>query len=270
MGSTGTSEYSRASETRLRAREAELKLWKFPDQVLRLAILFAVAVALLLAVRHRFVPPTFGQFGHYRAAAVTANADRATHYAGREACVECHTDEGQVLAASFHRTLSCEVCHGPAADHAEAPDDHHPFIPRERGAACLFCHEYLASRPTGFPQIIERNHNPAQPCIDCHRPHDPTPPEVPESCAACHTEIWRTKAISHHASLTCVTCHEADPRHMQHPRTALPKKPTERQFCGRCHDVNANSPANIPRVDLATHGAPYLCWQCHYPHSPES
>jgi hypothetical protein len=254
----------------LRTREADLKLWKFPDQVLRLAILFAVAGALLLWVRHRFVPATFGLLGHYRAAAVAANTDRAIHYAGREACVECHTDEGQVLAASFHRTLSCEVCHGPAADHAEAPDEHHPFIPRERGAACLFCHEYLASRPTGFPQIIERNHNPAQPCIQCHRPHDPTPPEVPESCAACHTEIWNTKAVSHHASLSCVTCHNADPAHMQHPRSALPTKPTERQFCGRCHDVNASSPANIPRVDLATHGAPYLCWQCHYPHSPES
>ena len=250
--------------------DADLRLWKIPDQLLRLAILFLIAAAGLLWIRHRFVPPTFGQLGHYRADAVLANAKREIHYAGREACVECHTEEGRILASSFHRTLSCVVCHGPAGQHAGDPGSQRPQIPRQRGAACLFCHEYLASRPTGFPQIIERNHNPTQPCVDCHTPHDPTPPEVPESCAACHTEIARTQAISHHASLSCVTCHETDEMHRQNPRTALPKKPAERQFCARCHGADAQSPGNVPRVDLAAHGAPYLCWQCHYPHFPES
>jgi hypothetical protein len=26
----------------------------------------------------------------------------------------------------------------------------------------------------------------------------------------------------------------------------------------------------IPQVDLDTHGQPNLCWQCHYPHFPET
>ena len=252
------------------AREALLKLWKFPDQVIRLAILFVIAGAALLVIRDHFVPESFGKLGHYRADALAVNADRPIHYAGREACIECHSEEGQILTASFHRTLGCEICHGPAADHAEDPGAHQPVIPRERGAACLFCHEYLASRPTGFPQIIEANHNPGAPCIGCHQPHDPTPPNVPETCAACHTEIARTKSLSHHASLGCTTCHVATEAHMQLPRTALPTKPTDRAFCGGCHDTNAASPANIPRVDLNSHGTPYLCWQCHYPHFPES
>lgn len=251
-------------------REAGLKIWKFPDQVVRLAILFLVAGAALLIVRQRFVPPSFGKLGHYRADAVAENSDREPHYAGRETCIECHEEEGKVVAASFHRTLACEVCHGPAADHASDPGEHRPVIPRERGAACLFCHEYLASRPTGFPQIVEPNHNPGQPCIDCHLPHDPTPPEVPGACSACHREIASTISVSHHASLGCATCHEASEMHREQPRRALPTKPSERQFCGRCHDVDAPSRGAIPRIDLNSHGTPYLCWQCHYPHFPES
>ena len=32
----------------------------------------------------------------------------------------------------------------------------------------------------------------------------------------------------------------------------------------------ADSPAEIPRVDLASHAGRDLCWQCHYPHFPEA
>lgn len=237
--------------------------------MLRLVILFAIAAVALLWVRHRFVPPTFGKLGHYRADAVPANANMPLRHAGRETCAACHGEHDTQLAASFHRTLSCEVCHGAAKAHADDPEAQRPDIPRERGKACLYCHEYLASRPTGFPQILERSHNPMQPCIECHDPHDPTPPEVPGSCAACHAQIARTIAVSHHASLVCTTCHQTSEEHRLHPRAALPKKPTERQFCGGCHDTGAGSAAAVPRVDLQTHGGSYLCWQCHYPHFPE-
>jgi ribosomal protein S27AE len=26
---------------------------------------------------------------------------------------------------------------------------------------------------------------------------------------------------------------------------------------------------DVPKVDFASHGEKYLCWQCHYPHLPE-
>jgi ribosomal protein S27AE len=48
-----------------------------------------------------------------------------------------------------------------------------------------------------------------------------------------------------------------------------PSKPTTRESCGECHDNAANSPKDVPRVDIATHGERYVCWQCHYPHFPE-
>lgn len=243
---------------------------KLPDQVVRLGVLGLVAIAATLYARHRFVPETFGELGHYRASAVGAVAGSRIQYAGAAQCAECHDDVAQVKAASFHRALACEICHGPAARHAEDPEKQKPVIPRERGAACLYCHEYLPSRPTGFPQIIERTHNPVKPCIECHDPHDPKPPQVPESCSACHAQISRIKTVSHHANLSCETCHAVDARHRQDPRAFLPKKPTTREFCGQCHSRDAKSPPEIPRIDLPTHGGRYLCWQCHYPHFPES
>lgn len=246
-----------------------LGFWKFPDQVVRLGILFLLAGAALLAVRQRFVPESFGELGHYRADAVDSVAASEIRYAGRALCGECHDDQAEVIRSSFHRTLSCEVCHGPAFDHANEPDMHQPVIPRKRGEACLYCHEYLPSRPTGFPQIIEASHNTMDVCIDCHNPHDPTPPETPGSCAGCHSQIARTKAVSPHRTLDCTICHMTAPEHFTSPRAHLPNKPVARAFCGGCHGESATSPAHIPRIDLTTHGGTYLCWQCHYPHHPE-
>jgi ribosomal protein S27AE len=246
-----------------------LRLWKIPDQVLRLGILLALAAIALIVLRSRFVPESFGETGHYRGAAVEAIRGQSLKYAGSEVCVDCHDEVSESKSSSYHRSLSCEVCHGPVAIHSEDYEAQMPHIPRERGEACLACHEYLPSRPTGFPQIIESLHNPLDPCIDCHDPHDPTPPEVPESCAACHAQIARTKAVSHHLTLGCETCHEVPAEHREDPRSFLPRKPTTRDFCGSCHSTE-EARFRVPQIDLPTHGGRYLCWQCHYPHFPES
>ncbi len=246
-----------------------MRIWKFPDQVVRLAVLFIIAAAALIVARGRLVPESFGELGHFRADAVDVIVAREPRYGGWQLCVECHDTEGEEKDRSYHRTLSCEVCHGPSYAHANDLDAPLPVVPRKRGEACLYCHGYLAARPTGFPQIIERLHNPNMPCIECHDPHDPTPSETPESCSACHAQIARTKAISHHAPLECETCHTAPQQHRQDPRAHLPKKPVANDFCGRCHAPDAASSPQIPRVEIAEHTGRYLCWQCHYPHFPE-
>ncbi len=246
-----------------------MKLGKIPDQVIRLAFLFAVAIAALIAVRAYFVPATFGETGHYRSAAIGLNAEQPVRYAGWQACVQCHDDVGAVKASSFHRGVACEVCHGAAADHAEAPDEHKPDILHGR-EGCVFCHEYLPAWPTGFPQIIEKQHNPMQPCADCHNPHDPSPPQVPGTCAACHAQIASTKALSKHARLACENCHEVAAEHREHPRLSLAKKPVDRETCAQCHAQGRTGLFKAPQLDFATHGGGYLCWQCHYPHSPEA
>jgi hypothetical protein len=164
--------------------------------------------------------------------------------------------------------VACETCHGPGAAHVADPQSNAPVVPRER-SFCPRCHGYDASRPTGFPQIEPVTHNPMKPCVECHTPHAPEPPTLPSSCAACHGEIARLKAVSHHAALDCTQCHQTPDAHRDTPRLVVAEKPRAREFCGGCHAKDAKSPKQIPRVDLATHGSRYLCWQCHYPHYPE-
>lgn len=266
---------------RERIDQLDVGFWRLPDQVVRLLFLFVVAITALIVVRCQFVPESFGDEGHYRADSRKAIAALPIKYAGWQTCVECHDEQGEAKRVSYHRTLSCEMCHGPSAAHAQArmeseeePLALRPRKPSERDE-CLTCHGYLSSRPTGFPQVIELLHNPMKRCSECHDPHDPTPSNVPESCTACHGQIARTKAVSHHSRVACVVCHDAPEAHRSQPRQNLPKKPSTREFCGKCHAEGVTPPAElklpggIPRVEMNDHGGTYMCWQCHYPHFPE-
>lgn len=242
---------------------------KLPEQVPRLAVLLFIVVVALLAARHFLVPSDFGTIGHYRASAIDSIAAHPISYAGQAVCVECHSDVSDARRTGNHKTVACEVCHGPSAAHAEDPGSIKPPAPRDR-RGCPMCHEYLPSRPTGFPQIVSASHNPMKPCIVCHNPHDPKPPVTPKECDACHAAIARTKSLSHHFEIPCTRCHETPEAHKTNPRAALPSKPETREFCGGCHGTDAEAPKEIPRIDLATHGERYVCWQCHYPHLPEA
>jgi len=240
-----------------------------PQQVTRLGIAFVALAIVFVAVRQRLVPDTFGEAGHYRAAAVDSSAAQPLQYAGHDACPLCHRPIAEKRSGSNHSGVSCEVCHGPAAEHVAAPGSVKPPAPRERGF-CPLCHGYNASRPSGFPQIDPVAHNPTVPCMMCHDPHAPEPPVIPGECRACHGQIASQKAVSHHATLPCLTCHDAPDEHKASPRTVRPDKPSSRDFCGGCHAEGAVSPSYIPKIGMATHGEGYLCWQCHYPHHPEA
>jgi len=234
-----------------------------------LAILFAILIIGLLVLRTRFVPESFGVEGHFRYDAIQAELDKELHYAGSLVCSECHEDQWILKNSSYHSRVACETCHGASAAHVEDSDAATPVVPTGR-SLCLSCHAYRLSRPTGFPQVVADSHNPNKPCMECHDPHDPTPPDIPSTCGACHATVARTKAVSHHASLACETCHEAPPEHRVNPRAFKVEKPVDRSFCGQCHAKGADSARHIPRIDLATHGGPYVCRQCHYPHYPEA
>jgi len=240
-----------------------------PDQIKRLFIILVLIIIGYFFARQLFVPETFGEFGHYRGAAVDSIKALPVSYAGEETCAQCHEDIHEQKNGSYHKNLSCEVCHGPGIMHAEEdPEAYVLAKPRERGF-CVLCHAYNASRPTGFPQIDPAVHNPVEPCMKCHNPHDPTPPHVPEECSACHGEIARTKAVSPHTNIPCIRCHVTPDEHKVTPRSIPPGKPRSRSFCGECHSLTADSPEEIPRIDLDYHEPGYLCWQCHYPHHPE-
>ncbi len=246
-----------------------MKTSRIPQQLIPVAILIIMAIATLLIARMLLLPKTFGKYGHYRAEAVDDVAALEIAFAGYQACYDCHDDVYETKQKSNHQGVSCEACHGPAAQHIEAPDEYIPDAPRERGL-CILCHGYNRSRPTGFPQIIPELHNPGQACMSCHEPHNPLLPHPPEDCTACHRQIASEKMVSHHTSLSCTTCHTAPAEHLINPVAVRAEKPTTKEICGQCHATGADSPRDIPRIELETHGERYLCWDCHYPHSPEA
>jgi hypothetical protein len=268
-----------ALRTRIREWRAAPRRRRFPTQAVRLGVIFLAVLVGMFLLRQKYIPESFGELGHYRADAVAVNAALPPRYAGWQTCAMCHPDKIETKNHSFHRTVSCEACHGPAGDHTNNPMELRPEVPTGR-APCLACHSYLASRPTGFPQIIEDRHNPIRACTGCHDAHDPTPPETIQECSACHNTIARSKAVSAHAPLDCEACHEVPPEHKVQPRANIPKKPFEREFCGTCHAAGVRPPDEIrgvdltvyeiPRINLTTHGGTFLCWECHYQHSPEA
>ncbi len=242
-------------------------LKKFPDPIIRLSIVFGLFIALILFIRIFIIPSELKEVGSQRTSAIERELAKETHYAGSSVCAECHEDKHSLKNSSYHRNLSCEMCHGPAGEHAEDPSEGQLSVPTER-KFCPLCHTYNLSRPTGFPQINPLAHNPLKPCIACHDPHDPRPSEIPKECVACHAQIARTKAVSPHVFLECTTCHTTPDEHKIEPRLVKPSKPVRREFCAQCHRGDSKI-KDTPKVDFNTHGEQYLCWQCHYPHMPE-
>lgn len=246
-----------------------MKSSRIPQQVIPLIILFGLGIITLLVARKLLVPKTFGEYGHYRAAAVDEIASLKPVYAGYKQCIDCHSDIYETKQKASHKGLSCEVCHGAALAHAEDPENVKPIVPTGR-ELCAKCHGYNVSRPSGFPQVIAETHNPGKGCMTCHNPHSPAPAKIIDQCAACHARIANQKAVSHHATLACTQCHIVPEQHFVTPRTVAAEKPSVKEVCGQCHDRAANSSPEIPRIDIATHGGRYMCWDCHYPHFPEA
>ena len=240
-----------------------------PKQISHLLILFILFMILFVSGRRLLTPKSFGQLGHYRAEAVELNKQDSLRYAGAAVCVECHEEVVAVKNKYLHKNLSCETCHGPAYAHTLDPGENEVTAPRQR-SDCLLCHGYNPSRPTGFPQVEPLTHNPLKSCSTCHNAHAPEPPHTPEDCSACHADIARTKAISHHQSLPCSRCHQSDDEHKIMPGQTKPTIPDKREFCGECHAAHVQTAEEIAKIEMATHGEKYTCWQCHYPHYPEA
>ncbi len=157
-------------------------MFKMPPQILRIFLLAVGIVVSYFIARYFLTPPSFGEYGWYRGAALQELASYQPVFAGRKACDECHSEQFQKLLKGGHKTLSCEGCHGPLAAHAENPD----VSPDKKSnyGACVRCHEANPSRPKWHKQIVSKAHYTeskpgAKPslCTECHVPHSPS--EVP-------------------------------------------------------------------------------------------
>ena len=69
-----------------------MSVFKDAGHLFRFAGLFVLAFLVFLVVRHYVVPKSFGQYGHYRGAAIGEIAARPVKYAGHETCETCHAD----------------------------------------------------------------------------------------------------------------------------------------------------------------------------------
>ena len=102
--------------------------------LLRVAGLFAAGVLAFLVLQALLVPEGFGVYGHYRAAALEENRDRPVSFAGRAACVECHSDVTDAMKGGRHAAIRCEASPRPARRSRREPGREEGGAPRQQGA----------------------------------------------------------------------------------------------------------------------------------------
>ena len=150
-------------------------LFKHTGHLLRVAGLFVAGVLAFLVLQAVLVPKGFGVYGHYRAGALEENRVRSVAFAGRAACVECHSDVPDAMKAGRHEAIRCVACHGPLAGHAVDPAEKKAVRP-EGKALCARCHAANVARPARFPQVEVAEHAGGEACTTCHAAHNPLAP----------------------------------------------------------------------------------------------
>ena len=156
------------------AREYAVKdRLKDSAHLVMLVVVFFAALAVFLLLRQSVVPKSFGVYGHFRADSLKDNRMKPISYAGQETCAACHDDVAGVRSKGAHHGVSCEICHGPQAAHADDPSSGKPPKPQDVKALCVNCHEADTAKPRKFPQVVPADHSGGAACNECHQPHSP-------------------------------------------------------------------------------------------------
>jgi hypothetical protein len=145
---------------------------KDAGHLIRPAAVLLAGLLLFIVVRAAVLPKDFGKLGHYRPGAIEVARSKPIHYAGQDACVACHDTQAASRAAGKHAKVSCEICHGPLAKHADDPSALKPALPNVANL-CARCHEKDAAKPKAFPQVVTAEHSGGAACNECHKPHNP-------------------------------------------------------------------------------------------------
>jgi len=175
LGSIGDLDHTgRAAAASRERRDAEgaMNIFKDAGHLFRFAGLFVLAFLIFLVVRNFVVPKSFGQYGHYRGAAIGEIAAHPIKFAGHQACEACHSDVLDKKKTGKHANVNCEACHGPLASHANDPGSVTPVKP-DTAVICARCHTASAAKPKKFPQVDPAAHSSGVPCETCHQPHSP-------------------------------------------------------------------------------------------------
>lgn len=154
-------------------KEERIKKYGKYSHIKRLLILyFGIIFFFFILLRPFLVPKSFGKLGHFRAESINENINLPLKYGDVEDCSYCHEKEYKEVKSSYHKSVNCQVCHGPLYNHIEEPESQKPLKNSER-RFCGLCHFRIESRPSFFPQIDEKEHFEDEECINCHLPHNP-------------------------------------------------------------------------------------------------
>jgi predicted CXXCH cytochrome family protein len=129
-----------------------------------------------------------------------------SHYAGSQACADCHESAGSSFPTNpHHKTLEskrpdkqgCEACHGAGKAHAESgdPDNIIRFESVSKAGTakiCAACHDL--SQVKAKSSLLHREHGKADVgCLECH---------------SIHSAKAGTTLLKSESTKVCSTCHE--------------------------------------------------------------
>ena len=154
---------------------------------MRLVVLVAglsIMVGGGVLLKGLLVPESFGMYGPYRADAIQEEAVIPIRHGTNASCYSCHGYEAMVHKAGLHKTISCEFCHGPYADHVDGKKKI-GTLPVKTGkeitTLCLRCHNTeIKARPetviktVAMPDHLKSQHvKTSHTCNQCHHVHAP-------------------------------------------------------------------------------------------------
>jgi cytochrome c553 len=168
-----------------------------PKHIARVIMLIAAFVVAGYVAITFLTAESFYKYGHYRANSVPEVAAKKPVYQTPRYCRDCHSERVAQWSANSHKTVICEVCHGPAQGH---PQNGKLPIPSDTVKLCTLCHEAMPGRPSTQPQIAVARHSGGQQCIVCHNPHAP-------KIVAAAAKITGDIAAGQKRATACAGCH---------------------------------------------------------------
>ena len=156
----------------------------YNSHLIRIVLGLIVFAILGFAGKTLLTPDSFGRYGHYRADAITEEAAVEIRHWTNASCYACHPYEANIHLNGLHKTISCEFCHGPYADHIKNGQKIGTLPVRrdeEIKILCLRCHNRAIQARPGeviktvvMPEhLLEQKVKPTHICNQCHHQHAP-------------------------------------------------------------------------------------------------
>lgn len=157
---------------------------RYNSHIKRIILGLVVFAALGFAAKLVLTPKSFGKYGPYRGDAVDEEAALEIRHKTNASCLSCHPYEARIHLAGLHKTISCEFCHGPYADHVKAGKVYGKLPVKKKEeikVLCLRCHnKAIQARPgeviktVVMPEHLETQKvKVSHTCDQCHHVHAP-------------------------------------------------------------------------------------------------